>query len=305
MILLKQMSILFLIMLVGFIARKRGIFGENSGKLMSAIVVNIANPAMILSGCINQENRLSGRELLMDFGLAVLMYGAMMLIAQLAPLVFRVQPSDRGMYKVMTVFTNMGFMGFPLISATYGQDALVYASLFLLPFNVLIYTYGIRMICGSSGADGSRENPLKKIFNVGIIACIVALFFYCTGIRVPETAESVITYLSNLTAPLSMLVIGDSLTQIRVKELVTDVRLVLFVLARLIAVPVVFLLLLRMLPIDEKMLDVCLIVLATPVASMSAMLAQEYGGDTTLASRGIALSTVLSVATIPLVSLVI
>lgn len=305
MILLKQMTILFLIMMAGFIARKKGILNENSGKLMSGIVVNIANPAMILSGCINQENTLSGLELLVDFGLAVLLFGVMMLIAEAVVRVFRVQPSDRGMYKVMTVFTNMGFMGFPLISATYGQDALVYASLFLLPFNVLIYTYGIRMICGSAGADGPKENPLKKIFNIGIISCIVALFFYCTRIPVPEVLESGITYLSNLTAPLSMLVIGDSLTQIRVKDLITDRRLVLFTLVRLIVIPMIFLLLLKMLPIDEKMLGVCLIVLATPVASMSAMLAQEYGGDTTLASRGIALSTVLSVVTMPLVSMMI
>jgi len=303
MILLQQMTILFLIMLVGFIARKKGIFNENSGKLMSGIVVNIANPAMILSGCINQETTLSGWELLADFGLAVLLYAALMLIALAVPVIFRVKPSERGIYKVMTVFTNMGFMGFPLISATYGQDALVYASLFLIPFNVLIYTYGIRMICGSAGTDGSKENPLKKIFNIGIIACIIALFFYCTGIHVPEVAESWITYLSNLTAPLSMLVIGDSLTQIRAKELVEDKRLVLFVLARLIVLPILFLLVLGLLPLDDKMMGVCLIVLATPVGSMTAMLAQEYGGDSSLVSKGIALSTVLSVVTIPLVSM--
>lgn len=305
MILLKQMMVLFLMMMVGFIGRKKGILNDNSGKLLSGIVVNVANPAMILSASINKENKIEGKELVMTLGLAVMIFCVFIAVAQLLPKLLHVEKENIGVYKAMTVFSNMGFMGFPLISATYGQEALLYASLFIIPYNVLIYTYGIKVMQNGERKDETKGLPLKRIFNVGVIACILSLIIYMIDMHVPAVLENTITNLSNLTAPLSMIVIGDSMTTLHIKKLIADKKLVLFAILRLVAVPVIFIMLLSLLPINDLLLGVCLIILATPVGSMTAMLAQEYGGNYELTSKGVTFTTVLSVVTIPLVSCLI
>ena len=110
-------------------------------------------------------------------------------------------------------------------------------------------------------------------------------------------------HLKALAAPLSMMVIGQSMIHISLKELLTDLKLLLFTLIKLIAVPIIGVLLLQLFCKDDMLIKVCCIMMATPIGSMTAMMAQQYGGNYKLASRGVALSTILSVLTIPIVSL--
>ena len=146
MILLQQMMILFLLMLVGYCCRKCGIFNDEANKRLSSLVVNVANPALILSSGINQDSSIRGMEFVKVFALAWCMFGGLLLVAEVLPRVLRVPAKEQGVYKAMTVFSNIGFMGFPVIQAVYGNEALLYAALFLIPFNVLIYTYGISVM---------------------------------------------------------------------------------------------------------------------------------------------------------------
>lgn len=114
-----------------------------------------------------------------------------------------------------------------------------------------------------------------------------------------------VTSLSNLTAPLSMIVIGDSIAMMNVKELVKDMKLLLFSLLKLLLIPVIGVLIMRGLEINEILVGVCMVMLATPVGSMTAMLAQQYEGDYELASKGVAITTILSVVTMPAVSILL
>lgn len=118
----------------------------------------------------------------------------------------------------------------------------------------------------------------------------------------PAFVSSSVSYLSGLTAPLSMMVIGQSMIHIKFRELFTDVRLLVFSLIKLIIIPIAGILILRLFIHDEIILGVSMIMLATPVGSMTAMLAQQYDGDYALASKAVALTTIISVGTIPLVS---
>ena len=130
---------------------------------------------------------------------------------------------------------------------------------------------------------------------------MIALF----QIETPAFVKSIVSNLSNLTAPLSMMVIGASLTKIKLKDLFTDVRLLLFCAWKLLLVPIVLLFILKMFISNEMLLGVCMVVLATPIASMTAMLAQQYDGNYGLASKSVALSTILSVVTMPIVSMIV
>ncbi len=305
MLMLQQMIVLFLLMMVGYCLCRKNILTDSGSRLLSWIVVNVANPALVLSGSVNAEKLIEGRELLMTAAIAVLMYVGLILISLLIPVVLRVPRDSTGVYKVMTIFSNIGFMGFPLISALYGNDALLYAAVFLFPFNILIYTYGIQAMTPKEEKKEKSGFDWKKVFNVGVICCVVSIIIAVFQIPTPVFVKSTISNLSNLTAPLSMMVIGASMANINMKKLFTDVRLLVFAGLKLLVIPVVGMLICGLFIDNEKLLGVCLVMLATPVASMSAMLAQQYGGDYELASKGVALTTVLSVITMPLVSLLL
>ena len=143
MLLLQQMIVLFVLMLIGFYVSKKGYVSDATFKQLSWIVVYVACPAMVISGSVNSGTMIAGRELFATMGLTVAVYAVLILIGLLTPVILGVPKEDRGVYKVMMIFSNIGFMGFPLINSLYGAEALLYAALFQIPFNVLIYTYGI------------------------------------------------------------------------------------------------------------------------------------------------------------------
>lgn len=306
MLLLEQMIILFLLMGVGFYCYKKGIITDESSKKISAIVVNVANPAMILTGCMS-EDKISGQELLMTAGIVIGVYAVLLILAMIIPRLLRIESKSRGVYQAMTVFSNIGFMGFPVISALYGNGALLYASLFLIPYNVLIYTYGIASITGAKKKEDDSQgvSTLGRILNIGVIACMITIVVYLLQLPVPSFLKTTATYLSNLTAPLSMMVIGASLATINIKKLFLDVKLLIFSAIKLLVIPVLGVLFIRQFVDNEIICGVCMVMLATPVGSMTAMLAQQYDGDYEMASKGVALTTVLSVVTMPLVSMLV
>lgn len=294
------MIVLFLLMIVGYIAFKINIITPDVSKKLSAIVVNIANPAMILTSCMGEE-KIVGSELVLVAGLVIAVYIGLMICAFIVPVILRVPKESQGSYQAMTLFSNLGFMGFPLVRALYGNSAVLYASLFMIPYNILIYTFGISAM--STGKDTQKEKfSWNKVFNVGTIACIITIVIYLLNIPVPEFISSTCTHLSNLTAPLSMMVIGASLATIDVRTLFTDARLLVFSVIKLIIIPIIGIALIRLFIDSELIVGVSLVMIGTPVGSMTAMLAQQYDGDYETTLKGVSLTTILSVVTLPLVS---
>lgn len=301
---LQQMIVLFLVMLIGLIAYKMDYINDNASKKLSSIVVNIANPALILSSILGMDNTVTGKDLLVTMVIAVTLFASLLVLAVFVPWLFRVEKSSYGAYRVMTVFSNIGFMGFPIISAVYGNSALLYGTLFLIPYNVLIYTYGIYTMKQRAGEE-KEPFRLGLICNSGVIACVLAIVLFALGVKLPAFLGSVISMLSSLTAPLSMMVIGASMATIDLKKLAGDYKLLLFAGFKLLLVPVIGTLAVRQLVENEVICGVTMVMLATPVGSMTAMLAQEYEGDYELASKGVMLTTLLSVVTLPIVSAIV
>lgn len=366
MVMLQQMIVMFLMMAVGYLCYRKQILTEEVSKKVSAIVVNVANPCMILSSALTDQ-QMQGRELVQTLAIVVMMYVFLLVMAQLLPRILCIQKESRGAYAAMTVFANIGFMGFPVLAAMYGNGALLYGAVFQIPFNILIYTYGVAVLTRKPGAcaktepgvnaevdvkaepdvkaevdvkaepngktgerqdaqgitaavNGMSENIengsgqqgklqgtveiVKKIFNIGVIACITAMLLYFLQTPVPSFLQAFITNLGNLTAPLSMMIIGASLAQMPLKELFLDKKLLLFSLVKLLLLPAVWMIMVNRVAEQEILRGVCLVMMATPAGSMTAMLAQQYGGDYETASRGVALTTVLSVITMPLLAAV-
>ena len=358
MVMLQQMIVMFLMMAVGYLCYRKQILTEEVSRKVSAIVVNVANPCMILSSALTDQ-QMQGKELVQTLAIVVMMYVFLLVMAQLLPRILCIQKESRGAYAAMTVFANIGFMGFPVLAAMYGNGALLYGAVFQIPFNILIYTYGVAVLTRKPGAcakaepdvnaevdvktepdvnaepngktgkrqdtqgitaavNGKSENIengseqqgklqgtveiVKKIFNIGVIACITAMLLYFLQTPVPSFLQAFITNLGNLTAPLSMMIIGASLAQMPLKELFLDKKLLLFSLVKLLLLPAVWMIAVNRVAEQEILRGVCLVMMATPAGSMTAMLAQQYGGDYETASRGVALTTVLSVITMPLLA---
>ena len=354
MVMLQQMIVMFLMMAVGYLCYRKQILTEEVSKKVSAIVVNVANPCMILSSALTDQ-QMQGKELVQTLAIVVMMYVFLLVMAQLLPRILCIQKESRGAYAAMTVFANIGFMGFPVLAAMYGNGALLYGAVFQI--NILIYTYsiGVAVLTRKPGAcakteqdvnadvdvkaepngktgerqdaqgitaavNGMSENIengseqqgklqgtveiVKKIFNIGVIACITAMLLYFLQTPVPSFLQAFITNLGNLTAPLSMMIIGASLAQMPLKELFLDKKLLLFSLVKLLLLPAVWMIMVNRVAEQEILRGVCLVMMATPAGSMTAMLAQQYGGDYETASRGVALTTVLSVITMPLLAAV-
>jgi len=299
MLVFQQMLVLFIIMLIGYICCRVGIITEEGGKKLSAIVVNVANPAMILTASTGTGEKVQGSALALTLGVAFGMFAVLLLISYLIPIVLRVERKSAGVYRVMTIFSNLGFMGFPVVAALYGNGALIYATLFVIPYNLLIYTYGINAM--KTSAQDREKLKLGKVFNIGVIACIITMTIYLLKPPIPIVVSSTVSILSNLAAPLSMMVIGASLASIDLKALFTDARLLVFMVIKQLLIPIVGALLIKQFISDQTLVGVCVIMLAMPVGSMTAMLAQQYGGDFELSTKGVALTTLLSVVTIPLV----
>ncbi len=300
MILLQQMIVLFIYMMIGYFCCKKDLLDIETSDKISWIVVNIANPGLIINAAINGDGAVKGKELFSITGLAVILFVSLILVGLVIPVLFRIPKENRGLFNSMSTFNNIGFMGFPIISATYGNEALLYASVFVLPFNALIYTYGIHKIGG-----GNNKFALRKIMNVGVIACLISLVICVFQIQMPDFVKTTTSGLSDLTAPLSMMVIGMSLTQMDLKEMFLDLKLIGFSLFKLLVVPVLGMMVITRVLDNEMLQSVCMIMMATPAASITVMLAQQYKGDVEMASKGVALTTLLSVVTIPIVSAIV
>ncbi len=305
MLVLQQMMALFLVMIAGFFAQQKGILDESACKKVSWIVVNIANPAMVLSS-VSGEGRIRSGEMAVMGMISIGVFLSLIGLALVLPKILHVAREQYGVYRVMTVFSNIGFMGFPILTALYGKKSLLYAAMFVLAYNVLVYTYGV--LClepkghKAKASGGIVLECLKKIGNVGVLASLGALALYFGDIPLPGMCSQVFDMLADMTAPLSMMVIGASFGQMSVWEMATDLRLLVFSGIKLLLIPIGGMWILSKFVDNSMLLGVCMVMLATPVGSMTAMLAQQYNCDSELASKGVALTTLLSVATIPLVS---
>lgn len=301
MILFQQMMIMFLFVIAGYVCGNKKVFSKESSSAFSWIILNLANPALIINAALANCRSVTMADLGFVFLTALILYAILILLASVVPIVIRAPKSERGMYSMMIVFSNIAFMGFPILNATFGSKAVLFGSAFLLPFNILIYTYGIRIMAQKN--DSQKFNP-KKFLNVGVCSCLAALLVYAIKPANFYVVTNFLTFMGNLALPLSMMVIGHSLLSINIRELFLDARLIAFSLIKLMVIPSIVLSLSSFF-IEDKMLKGVLIVISSaPVASMVPLMAQQYGGNYEQASKGVALTTILSVITMPLVNLI-
>ena len=298
MVVFQTMLKLFLLLVLGFVLFKCHIFDEYTNKKISALIVNVASPMLIISSIAGVEGSNKSIVFLM-IGAGILMYIGFIILGKIINRLFPFPKKDWPVYECMVVFANTGFMGYPVLLDVFGQEAVFYASLIHMAFNFFVYTYAI--MCLTKGDDSEFKLNFKQLLTPGIILIFVGIFIYLFVIQLPSVLMDTINSVGSLTAPLSMMMIGSSLAVYPIKDSFTDWRSYVFAFVRLMIVPFVTMIMCRLLHIDAYYANITIITNAMPVGSMVLMLATQYNANVKIVTRNIVVSTLLSVITIPIV----
>lgn len=298
MVVFQTMLKLFLLLVLGFVLFKCHIFDEYTNKKISALIVNVASPMLVISSIAGVEGSNKSIVFLM-IGAGILMYIGFIILGKIINRLFPFPKKDWPVYECMVVFANTGFMGYPVLLDVFGQEAVFYASLIHMAFNFFVYTYAI--MCLTKGDDSEFKLNFKQLLTPGIILIFVGIFIYLFDIQLPSVLMDTINSVGSLTAPLSMMMIGSSLAVYPIKDSFTDWRSYVFAFVRLMIVPFVTMIMCRLLHIDAYYANITIITNAMPVGSMVLMLATQYNANVKIVTRNIVVSTLLSVITIPIV----
>lgn len=294
-IVLRQIVIMFVYMAIGGLLFQKGLITKEGSKSLANLLLYVVLPCVVVkSFCVARTpERMSG--LLVSF-LAAL--GILLLAMAVSHLLFQKNPID----DFGAAFSNAGFMGFPLVAAVQGSEAIFYAAGFVALLNALQWTYGQSLISGDPG----YRSPKAILKNPLVLSLLLGILIFCFEIPVPAIASDLLAALSALNAPLAMVILGVYLAQTDPKTLFNDPHLYVVAAARLVLIPLLTILVLKLLPAQYAAIATTLVIVAAaPIGSNVAVYAQKLGKDYAYAVRGVCLSTLLSAITMPLLMLLV
>lgn len=292
----QQMIVLFLIMGIGYVGGKTRVMTIDGNKTLSRMVNCITNPCNILYSALCAERSLSTGQVLSLIAIAAGMYLVLVLVAQIVPALLRVPREQKGQYKFMMIFSNIGYMGIPVISAIYGPSAVFIVSVVIMVFYVVMYTYGIFLI----REDKQGGFRFKDLLTPMMVSSVVGLLSYLAGIRVPTVIGNTLDTVRKVTTPCAMLIIGCALSTVPLKDVFGNWRLYIVSGLKLVAMPLLGYVLLKPVVSDPVILGVFVAVMGMPIASNFTMLSAQYDKDQRLAAAAVFITTLLSVVSIPI-----
>ena len=290
-LLVQQVIVMAALMVIGFIAFRTKLINAEGVKQMSNIALYVATPAMVLNSFIAEFSS----EKLAKAGWSFLLTGVMVVFGwTLIHTIFR-KLSNIGKFAV--IFCNVGFMGIPLVQMVLGQEAVFYMAMVVAMMTFVTFTYGMFLISG----DRKMMSLKKVITNPPIIAVFAGLLVYCLQIPVPSIIQRTCSMLSNITGPLSMMILGSYLAEADLKEVFGTKETYQMLAGRLVLMPLMMLVVLKLLPASlNEIKAVILIAATTPVATALGMFSQIYGRNYAYGAGVVSISTILSLITMPL-----
>lgn len=294
----QQMVILFFGIILGYVAAKAKVIDEAGSKTITNLVMNIILPFFIISSGANGSHAIGGIEMLAFFLLSLLCYAIAYLVGFVITKTPLVASDERRIYRFMTTFGNTGFIGLPVIGALFGPDGVLYATIFNLPFNFLVFSIGIVLVSDDATL---KSIPPRSLLNNCLIASVLAILLYLVDPPIPPLALECMEQMGIATVPLAMLITGASLAREPLRMVFRRPSLYIVALAKTLLVPTIAFFVLSLADLNIELVRVGTILMAMPVATNATLLCIQYGGPDRTASRGVLLSTSLSLITIPLI----
>lgn len=301
-----QGLVLFLLMAAGFAAARLKVLGADATRGLSRFVIDFCLPALIVVSMQRPFSAELRDQALRALIVSVGVYALSIPLAFAASALYRgAGPGELGAHRFAMCFSNVAFMGFPVMASIFGQESLFTVAVYNMPFQFLAFSVGIAIVSGRRGNPGAARPPLRKralaLLNAPIVATCAGFVLFLLSWKVPEPLYSAMNLLGSTTTPLSMAVIGAILGRARILGVLGNPRAWLTSAYRLVVLPLLAWLALRALGLRGLDLAVPVVIAAMPAAANTALLASVYGGDEETASGLTFLSTALSLVTIPLV----
>lgn len=293
---MQVMVTLFIIVILGYLLRKLNYFGGNFDKKLSALIIDVTCPLLILSSVMGDE--LPDRKLILPLlGVGFATYILLCVLAFTVPRLITKDTMAQGMIGFAMMFGNVGFIGYPIVASIFGHQAIFYAALLNMPNTFFIFTAGVMLVKG----ERSRGSFNWKMFlSPMMLSAYIATIIVAFGIHVPHLIGNPVTMIGNITVPGSLLVIGSSLSEIKFGNMLRDYRVYVTSLFRLVLIPLGLYGVFRLCHVNELVNEINTVVIAMPVAAFGVMFCMRYNRDEKLMTELTFVTTVLSVITIPL-----
>ncbi|MBU0956587.1 MAG: AEC family transporter [Spirochaetes bacterium] len=323
-----QSLILFGLIAVGFVAGRLKTIGQESAVSLSRFLVHFTLPALIIVSMQQPFSPDLRNQAFQVLGFSTLVYASAFALAWLLTLSYRHSSArELGVHRFAMCFSNVGFMGFPVAEAILGRESLFIVSIYNIPFQILAFSVGILMIAGrhpaarpqdgntvaagttgtthsaTAGSNSSKRSLGRLLLNPSILSAIIGFFLFLFSIQLPGPLFSILDILGGTTTPLAMVLIGVQLAHSGSARILLRPTLWVTGTYRLLIHPLLVFALARLFGLSGLNLAVPVLIAAMPVAANSSILAAAYGGDSELAGGLVFATTLLSLATIPLISL--
>ena len=293
----QEMLVILFGMAMGYLAHRLGYLGGETDQKLSKIILNITMPCLIVASVATGDELPGAAEILSVLKVAAVFYGMELLLSTVVPRLLGGTDKQKGVWRYTLVFPNMAFIGYPVAVALFGPEALFYAVILVLPFNLLAYSLGPLMLAGRA------KFRWQQLTSPCIIASVIALVVALGHIRLPAILGECAGFVGNLTTPLSLLVVGSLLAGLTVGKVFASPRLWALTAVRLLVLPALLWLLLGWMNVEPPMVaGIAVVLMAMPTAVNGSMLSMEYGGDTECMAQITFLTTLVSIITIPVVS---
>lgn len=288
----EKVLILFLMIGVGVVLAKKKVITDIGVGQINSLLLNIVSPCVVIKAF--QIDR--GSVPLSSLGWTVAMTAlAFVLPILVTHFLFNKEPLDKSrVLKFSAIYSNSGFMGLPLVQAILGEPGVIYASIFIAIFNMVSWTHGYALM------SGGQKQPLKKIvLNPGTLGVLIGLPLFLFSIDLPTPIYTVVDSFAALNTPVAMVCIGVYIASVKLKDAFTELRVYKACFFRLVLFPALFFVIL--IPFHPPYLAfVSLTIQASaPAAAVTSIFASKCGRDAALASKIVAISTLLSILTMP------
>ena len=300
-VLIPKMTVFVVLMVIGYLCAKTHFAGPEFTRDASKMVINVFMSATIINSVLVADARLSGGELLQVMLVLCMSVGVCWVLAAISCRL--VGLGDKApLFELLIAVMNNMFIALPVVETLFGSQAVFYCSLSCIPFNILLYTFGIYRLQGGEGKGSVR---LRDIFSVPLLATLAALVIFLLQPPVPPVLKELASTMSAATMPLSMIVIGSSLGSVSLLDAFKKGKLYLMCAIRLLLCPLLVWLLAGLMTDDLMLRVTATIIAAAPSVVIVSVLAIQYDRDAVFTSEGILLSTVFSMLTIPLIVAII
>ena len=286
-----------LLVALGYVLRRYAVISHDGMRELSSLAVNITCPLLVVASVCRMQTA-DMPTVLWFFGIGAAIYALLPFLAQGFTALLHPPAEERGAYAFMFIFANTALLGFPIVQTLFGDDAIFYTAIIHMPFDLLVYSYGMRLMRGT-------EAPLdwKCLWNPGFLLTVFALVLYFSGLRLPAPVSDACYLVGNITTPVSMLVLGANLAEIALRDIFTEKRLYAMAAVRLVVIPATLWALLTATGLFPPVLTgIATVTFGMPVGSMLVMFANEYGRCTTLSTQAVSLTTIGSLLTIPIMA---